>query len=156
MIIVGFLSRPLPTRFRTRLESMTISFADGLNVLYHGRKLVGVVIFSVMTWLAIAAFYWVILHSFGIALPFMAAIFVTVLIAFAVSLPAPPGYIGTFHAAARYALVFYGLPASSAAGVGIVLHAMSFVPAIAGGLVFIWLDKMSFAEMTHVKGEGVK
>ncbi len=156
MLIVRFFSRPLPERFRTRLESMMISFADGLNVLYHGRKLVGVVIFSILTWLAIAAFYWVIILSLDISLPFMAAIFVTVLIAFAVSLPAPPGYIGTFHAAARYALVFYGLPASSAAGVGIVLHAMSFIPAIAVGLVFIWLDKMSFAEMTHVKGEGVR
>jgi hypothetical protein len=114
------------------------------------------VIFSILTWLAIAACYWVIILSLDISLPFMAAIFVTVLIAFAVSLPAPPGYIGTFHAAARYALVFYGLPASRAVGVGIVLHAMSFIPAIVGGLVFIWLDKMSFAEMTHVKGEGVK
>jgi glycosyltransferase 2 family protein len=156
MLIVRFFSRPLPERFRTRLESMMISFADGLNVLYHGRKLVGVVIFSILTWLTIAAFYWVIILSLDISLPFMAAVFVTVLIAFAVSLPAPPGYIGTFHAAARYALVFYGLPASRAAGVGIVLHAMSFIPAIAGGLLFIWLDKMSFAEMTHVKGEGVK
>jgi glycosyltransferase 2 family protein len=156
MLIVRFFSRPLPERFRTRLESMMISFADGLNVLYHGRKLVGVVIFSILTWLMIAAFYWVIILSLDISLPFMAAIFVTVLIAFAVSLPAPPGYIGTFHAAARYALVFYGLQASRAAGVGIVLHAMSFIPAIAGGLVFIWLDKMSFAEMTRVKGEGVK
>jgi uncharacterized protein (TIRG00374 family) len=156
MVIVRFLSRPLPEQYRVRIESMMISFADGLNVLYHGRKLVGVVFFSILLWLVIAAFYWVILHSFSIALPFMAAVFVTVLIAFAVALPSPPGYIGTFHAAARYALVFYSLPASEAAGVGIVMHAMNFIPAIAGGLLFIWLDKMSFAEMTHVSGEDLK
>jgi glycosyltransferase 2 family protein len=155
MVILRFLSRPLPERLKTRLESMMISFADGLNVLYHGRKLVGIVIFSILTWLTIAALYWVIFRSLDISLPFMAAVFATVLTAFASSLPAPPGYIGTFHAAARYALVFYGIPASSAAGVGIVMHAMNFIPAIVGGLVFIWLDKMSFAEITHVKGDGV-
>jgi uncharacterized protein (TIRG00374 family) len=156
LVIIRFFSRPLPERFRPRIESMMTSFADGLNVLYHGRKLVGVVFFSILTWLVIAAFYWVILFSFGISLPFMAAIFVSVLLAFAVALPAPPGYIGTFHAAARYALVFYALPVSEAAGVGIVMHAMNFIPAIAGGLLFIWLDKMSFAEMTHVKQEEMK
>ncbi|MBN2224039.1 MAG: flippase-like domain-containing protein [Deltaproteobacteria bacterium] len=156
MVIVRFFSRPLPERFRLRIESMITSFADGLNILYHGRKLVGIVFFSVLLWLVIAAFYWVILFSFDISLPFMAAVFVTVLIAFAVSLPAPPGYIGTFHAAARYALVFYALPASEAAGIGIVMHALNFIPAIAGGLLFIWLDKMSFAEMTHVKEEQIK
>jgi len=155
MVILQFLSRPLPERFRTRIKSITVAFADGLNVLYHGRKLVGIVIFSIMTWMIIATFYWVILHSFDISLPFMAAVFVTVLTAFASALPAPPGYIGTFHAAARYGLVFYALPATEAASVGIVMHAMNLIPAIAGGLVFIWLDKMSFAEMTHVKQEAV-
>jgi len=129
MVIVGFLSRPLPARYRLRIESMVTSFADGLNILYHGRKLLGVVFFSILTWLVIAAFYWVILFSFDISLPFIAAVFVTVLIAFAVSLPAPPGYIGTFHAAARYALVFYALPASEAAGVGIVMHALTGMTA---------------------------
>jgi uncharacterized protein (TIRG00374 family) len=141
LVVVGFFTKILPARLRDRIESMVLAFADGLDILYHGRKLVGVVLFSILTWLVIAAFYWAILFSFEITLPF------------AVALPAPPGYIGTFHAAARYALVFFGLPASEAAGVGIVMHALNFIPAIAGGLLFIWLDKMSFAEMTHVQEE---
>ena len=155
LVIVRFFARALPDRMRPRVESMVLAFADGLYVLYEGHRLIAVIFYSFLTWLVIAAFYWVILFSFGISLPFMAAVFVAVLLAFAVALPAPPGYIGTFHAAARYALVFFGLPATEAAGVGIVMHALNFIPAIAGGLLFIWLDKMSFAEMTQVSREGI-
>jgi hypothetical protein len=149
--VFRFFARPLPDRIRSRIESMILSFADGLDVLYHGKKLIVIVFYSLLTWFVIAAFYYVIFLAFGLSLPFMAAVFITVLLAFAVALPSPPGYIGTFHAAARYALVFYGLPVDEAVGIGIVMHAVNFIPAIAAGLLFIWLDKMSFAEMTHVK-----
>ena len=154
--IVNFFIRPFSVRFKERVRGMVLSFADGLDFISRGRHLLAVIYYSILTWLLISFFYYLILLSCNFDLPFISAVFVTVALAFAVAIPAAPGYIGTFHAAARYALVFYGLTPEPATGIGIVMHAMNFFPAIVGGLLFLWIEKVSLSEVTHVSHEDIE
>jgi len=148
-------TRPVPARWRERAESMALSFAGGLAMLFRGDLFFPVIVCTGLLWLTVVMLFYTVFLAFGYVLPFIAAVFLTVLLAFAVALPSTPGYIGPFHAAARYALVFFGLPAEEAVSVGIVMHAINFLPAIAGGLLFIWIDKVDIGEVRRASADGI-
>jgi uncharacterized protein (TIRG00374 family) len=151
--VARFVTRPLSQRAGDKLDGIIGSFLEGLMVLYRGRDIVSVIFYSILTWLVIVTFYYSFFWAFTFAVPYVAAVFLTVALAFAVMIPAPPGYIGTYHAAARYALVFYGLGAEEAVGMGIIMHGVSFLSAIILGLLFLWIERMSFLEVSALGRE---
>ena len=153
--LLSWMIRPVPVRWRERAESMALSFAGGLAVLFRRDLFFPVIVTTVLHWLTVVGLYYAVFLAFGFVLPVFAAVFLTVLLAFAVAIPSTPGYIGPFHAAARYALVFFGLPAEEAVSVGIVMHAVNFLPAIAGGLLFIWIDKVNIGGLYRESAAGV-
>jgi len=153
--LLSWITRPVPVRWRERAKSLALSFAEGLAVLFRGDLFMPVIVTTVLHWLTVAGLYYTVFLAFGFVLPLSAAIFLTVILAFAVALPSTPGYIGPFHAAARYALVFFGLPAEEAVSVGIVMHAVNFLPAVAGGLLFIWIDKVDIGEVRRASANRV-
>ena len=153
--LLSWMTRPVPVRWRERAESMALSFAGGLAVLFRGDLFFPVIVTTGLLWLAIVMMFFTVFLAFGFVLPISTAVFLTVLLAFAIALPSTPGYIGPFHAAARYALVFFGLPAEEAVSVGIVMHAVNFLPAVAGGLLFIWIDKVDIGEVRRASANRV-
>lgn len=156
--LAGLFFRPLSKRVQERVEGFVASFAAGLDVLYRGGALLMIVFYTILTWVIIAFFYYVIILSFPveIELTFSAAVAVVVFIAFASAIPAPPGYVGTFEIGGISALMIYGLTKGEAAGVVLVMHALNIFPAIVMGLIFLWLDKMSLAEVSRVSVDKIE
>ncbi|MBN1572510.1 MAG: flippase-like domain-containing protein [Deltaproteobacteria bacterium] len=156
--LAGIFFRPLSRKLQERMERFVKSFAAGLDVLYRGGALLMIVFYTILTWLLITFFYYTIILSFPVEVEFAfsAAIAVVVFIAFASVIPAPPGYVGTFEVGGISALMIYGLAKSDAAGVVLVMHALNIFPAIIMGLIFLWLDKMSLAEVSRVSVYGIE
>ncbi len=159
--LVGLFFRPFTKKLQEKVEGFVTSFAAGIDVLYRGGALLMVVFHTILTWLTITFFYYTIILSFpvDVEFAFSAAVAVVVFLAFATAIPAPPGYVGTFEVGGISALMIYGLAKSEAAGVVLVMHALNVFPAIIMGLIFLWLDKMSLAEVSRVsvdkiEGEG--
>jgi hypothetical protein len=85
----------------------------------------------------------------------MAAMFIVVLIAFAVALPSSPGYVGPFHAAVLAGVLLFqpALDKDTVAGISIVFHLMAIVPITLGGVFYLWKEQISFADIRHMNEE---
>ena len=141
----------LPKKPRHKLVVMLDAFSKGL-VLVKGRsKLIAVIFYSLVLWgLSVVQIY-VLGLSMGLSLPFMAPFFILVLLCFSVIIPSAPGYIGTFHVACQYGLIFYGFSRGTALSMAIILHAVGFIPTILLGLLAFSLHHIPLRSISDGK-----
>ena len=144
-----------PHHLRDKLVNLLHSFISGLQVFDHKTKLIWIGVLSMILWLINAASIYVLCYSFDIDLTFAGACFVLVCIALAVALPQAPGYIGVFHIATQKSLDVFGIDLSSAQSFAILLWAISVVPVILTGLLFLWREGISFGEISHYDEEKI-
>lgn len=109
---------------------------DGLSSLESAAGAVGVIGLSFAMWILTAVPSVAVFAAAGHPVPFQAGYVILVALAFAVALPASPGFVGTYHLGFIGGATLMGYPADVAAAVAIVTHLMSQVPfIIAGGVV---------------------
>jgi uncharacterized membrane protein YbhN (UPF0104 family) len=94
-----------------------------------------VLLLSFVIWFMLVGYYWVLLRACGFALPFTAALLVTVFTVFAAAVPAAPGFVGTYQYAVVLALSFFSVPKAEALGFSIIAHLVQLVPVIIAGLI---------------------
>ncbi len=151
--VIRTLLKPFPESLAHKTLHLLKSFRMGLQVLKTGTHLFFLVFWSLTVWLSAVTAAWLILQAFDLDLSFLAAMFITVMIAFSVAIPSSPGYIGPFHAAIKTSILFF-LPdfdESAAAGIAIIFHLASIVPITAAGIYYLWKEDMSFSEIQHAK-----
>jgi glycosyltransferase 2 family protein len=121
----------LPARFAVLAER----FVSGLHSLRSFPALLWVLLLSFVIWFMLVGYYWVLLRACGFALPFSAALLVTVFTVFAAAVPAAPGFVGTYQYAVVLALSFFSVPKAEALGFSIIAHLAQLVPVIIAGLI---------------------
>ena len=145
--VVLRIERVLPERLARAVASFAKTFAEGLAVVRHPSRLIWAMAWSMVLWLAIAAQVWVVVHAFGIALPFAGSFLVTAMLVVGVAVPTPGGVGGT-HEVLRLALTsFYAADNNAAVGAAILQHAVNFVPILLLGLVFIAQDGLNMSRL---------
>jgi uncharacterized membrane protein YbhN (UPF0104 family) len=109
------------------------------------RRLLVSLALSVPLWLSIAAGIWLTSLAFHITFPYTGSFLVMTILVVGVAMPTP-GAIGGFHAAYQIAVqTFFGAPDERAIGAAIVLHAVSFLPVTALGIVFMAREGLTLA-----------
>ena len=142
--------RVLPHALARRLARMARSFSGGLAVTRRPRELVAAGVWSVGIWMLGAAEVWLVTHAFGMALPFAGSFLVQALLVIGVSVPTPGG-VGSYHEAYRFGMTtFFGASNTNAIAAAIVVHAISFVPVILLGLVFMAQDGLSLGRLKEL------
>jgi uncharacterized protein (TIRG00374 family) len=88
--VSGLLARYpfLAARFRTLSESMR---------LVKSRRMVGIILMSILIWLADGAAQWCILHACGVSLDIFGMCLVIGVVSLSTLLPSPPGFLGTMQ-----------------------------------------------------------
>ncbi len=150
--IFQLFTRFLPHRFGARLEKMLGSFVTGLHSLKSPRDILAIALLSLATWACEATAYFFVLSAFG-TLPraldhAVAAAFMMVLINLGVMIPAAPGGVGPFEAAAIFALSVFGVNDSLAASVALGAHALQYGLVTGLGLIFISREGINIAQAT--------
>ena len=131
------IERVLPEKLARAVARFVESFTQGLAVMRQPRRLLVSLILSVPLWLSIAAGIWLTTLAFHITLPYSGSFLVMTVLVVGVAMPTP-GAIGGFHAAYQIAVqTFFGAPDDRAVGAAILLHAISFLPVTALGIVFM-------------------
>jgi uncharacterized membrane protein YbhN (UPF0104 family) len=118
-----------------RLATLVGHFGDGLGALHSVSLIVWASLLSLMIWLALVAYYWVLLRACGFALPVEAALMVMVLTVLGAALPAAPGFVGTFQYATVWALSFFSVSKADALGFSIIAHLAQILPVTIAGLI---------------------
>ena len=96
-------------------------------------------------------------RAFGIDMPFTGIFLMTIaLLVVGVSVPTPGG-VGGLRQPCRSASPFYSVPNDRAVGAALVLHAVSLLPTVVLGALFLIQDGLGFGavrNLAHAAAEG--
>ncbi len=141
----------LPTRLGAGLGRLLRSFAAGLAVLHSPpRRLLALAGQSLLVWLSIAAsIYWTNL-AFGIDVHFAGTFLMLGVLTVGVAIPTP-GMVGGYHEAYLISLTqAFGVDRQAAAAAAIACHAISTLPVLVLGLVFLAREGLSLGQVAHL------
>jgi len=139
----------LPRKIKQKIVDILKDFSKGLVLVKGPFQLLTVIFYSLILWSLTVLQIYILAFSMGLSLPFLAPFFILVLLCFSVALPSAPGYIGTFHVACQYGLIFYGFSREKALSMAIVLHATGFIPTVILGLIIFLLQHISLRNLTN-------
>ena len=143
----------VPDRWKEFIGRLLDAFVHGLEVVKGGWHLVPIVGLSVVAWCIQGVVNWLVLLAFHLDLTIGAGFFVMAIQTFGVMIPSSPGFIGTYHAATILALAAYGISRDVALSVSIVMHLTFFIPVSIAGFVCLWVENLSFADITQAPEE---
>ena len=144
--------RLLPSRLATGLVKVMEGMVQGLASMRGWRHMVPALLWSFGLWALQSLSFWVGFLAFDIHLPFAAALLTNAAIAVAVSVPAAPGYVGTFQVGASLALVgVYGIEEAPALGFALGWHFVNFFPVTLAGL---WYTRRLEISLKDFRGRG--
>jgi len=147
ILFLEWALKPFPERFRNKAVVLAGSFVQGIRFSARPGEIMGLFVSSLLIWALAVWTVNLILLAFNIVLPVTAAMFILILIVFAVMVPASPGYVGTYHAACMYGLMAFNLPKEKALSVALIVHAMNFFPVTLLGLWYVIRDKISLRDV---------
>jgi uncharacterized protein (TIRG00374 family) len=128
----------LPQRISTFVGAIMLRLIDGFGVMASFRQAATIFLCTLTIWLLFCFMTYLFLVAFSIEAPFLVALTIQVFICFGVALPSAPGFIGTFHAAGRYALTLFGIQAVTAVCFATAYHLFSLVGCLLLGLISYW------------------
>ena len=139
----------IPQKIRQKIVNMLKDFGNGLVLVKGPSQLLAVIFYSLTLWCLTTFQIYILGLSMGMSLPFLAPFFILILLCLSVTLPSAPGYIGTFHLACQYGLIFYGFSKEKALSMAILLHAAGFIPTVILGLIIFLLQHISLRSLTN-------
>ena len=142
--------RVLPSKVAQALSRLARTFSQGFAVAREARALAYAMAWSFPVWLGIAAHAWVICRAFDIQMPFPGTFLLQSLLVIGVAMPTPGG-VGGYHAMFQLGVTsFFGASNDAAVGAAIVAHALSFVPVVILGIVFMMQDGLSLSGLQRL------
>ena len=148
------VERVLPEKLARAVARFVETFTQGLAVMRQPRRLLVSLALSIPLWLLIAAGVWLTSRAFHITFPFMGSFLMITILVVGVAMPTP-GAIGGFHTAYQIGVqTFFGAPDDRAIGAALVLHAVTFLPVTALGIVFMAREGLTFAGAKELASSG--
>ncbi len=138
------IERGLPHKAQAPLLRLIDHFLEGLKSLRSPRDLLMTLITSVFIWLTETTKYWFVMHAFNFEVSFFVLMLMTGVVNLATTLPAAPGYIGTFHTPGILVLEAFRVNSEVAASYTIVLHAALWLPITLLGFVYLIREGLSW------------
>ncbi len=153
-LVDRLIERVVPQRFRRPLAEVAGRFLEGLRCLRSPADLAMVFVTSVVVWLAETGKYWFVMHSFifqdkatGFPVSFFVLMLMNGVVNLFTTLPAAPGYIGTFDDPGIEVLSAFGVEPPVAAAYTFALHAALWLPITALGGWYMLRKGVSWSEV---------
>jgi uncharacterized protein (TIRG00374 family) len=141
------LARVLPGDLARPIVGGLEAFLGSFKVFRSPKLLLLVVIWSVGFWLWHGLSFWLAMLAFDIHAGPVAAYFTEAVVGFGVAIPAAPGFFGTFHASASWALSVFDVPAPRSLAFAFGYHLGSFIPVTVIGLYYAGRIGLSLKEV---------
>jgi uncharacterized protein (TIRG00374 family) len=146
--ILASLFRALPDGARGRLDTSADSFIDGLGVVTQPRSLLPIALLSAVVWgCAVLGVYFCVL-AFGFNVPFLASVFLIVVISIGSMIPSAPAFLGTMQYACVISLAAFGVPRADALAYSTLYHATQFFPITLAGLYYAWRSQLQLSDLS--------
>jgi uncharacterized protein (TIRG00374 family) len=153
--VVGFLLKPFSERARQAVLKGLGNFIEGLRIFRTPRQLAFYAVMSLVVWLGIVLFYWVLFFAYRVKVPYFMVIPYVFLTAVGASIPTP-GMVGGFHYFSKLGMVLLlGLSADRAAGITLVAHAVQIAVTCALGYAILAREGLTLFQLRRL-GESEK
>jgi len=131
-----------PAVSRPKLQSMAASAVDGLAGLSDARAAMLLLAYTVALWLSIGVVVYTCFEAFNLPLGYGPALFIVVATTFGFFVPSTPGAFGVYHAIVIAVLTsVFDIEKSSAVSFALVVHLIFYLPPMAIGPAFLWLER---------------
>lgn len=152
--IAGFFLKPLPAAWREKIIKGLRNFINGLTQTKNPLEAAWIVVLSAAIWVISALTVWLGLAACHIDASMTDAIFVLMAMVVAVSVPASPGYIGTYHFLCATGIVLSTDAGwDQAMGTAIVIHLSNYLPQTISGLYALAREGLSLREIEEKPAE---
>ena len=141
------IATKLPGNLARPVVSALESFLDSLKVLRSPSLLFQALLWSFGFWLWHGLSFWLAMLAFEIDAGLVAAYFTEAVVGFGVAIPAAPGFFGTFHASASWALSVFGVSDASSLAFAFGYHMSGFIPVTLIGLYYASRIGLSLGDM---------
>jgi uncharacterized protein (TIRG00374 family) len=118
----------------------------GLAALRDVKHIFMIFFTSIVIWLLETVKYWFVMHAFNFEVSFFALMLMNGIVNLATTLPAAPGYIGTFDAPGIEVLVAFGIAREVATPYTLVLHAALWLPITLLGIVYMARENIRWSD----------
>jgi len=143
--------RAIPTEAQRRVHASADSFVDGLGVVTDARAAFPITVLSVAVWgFATLGVYFCVL-AFNLTLPFLASVFLIVVVSIGSMIPSAPAYVGTMQYACVLALGVYGVDRAHALAFSTIYHATQFFPITLAGLYYAWRSHWRLSDLSRAE-----
>jgi len=143
---INWLMKPFPAGFSAKINQMVDAFIEGLWIFDSWRCIGAAFGMSMIIWIDLAIAYLFVFYAVGIHTTLFVSLFLIVALAFAVSIPSAPGFIGTFHFVGAQVLMRMNLSGNIEAYV-LLAHLMAYIPVVVLGFFYLSLENISWKEM---------
>jgi len=143
--LVGAL---VPGAYQARVLGTADRFMVGLESLARGREVFMIFGTSVLVWLFETGKYWFVMHAFPFQVSFLTLMLMNGIVNLFTTLPAAPGYWGTFDAPGIAILMAAGVDQSIASAYTLVLHVALWAPITALGAYYLWRSRLSLGRVS--------
>ncbi len=138
----------LPARVGRSVTGMVDGLLESFGIMRSPRLLLLGFGWSILFWLWHGLSFWLGMLAFDIDTGLISAFFTEAVVGFVVALPSAPGFLGTFHTGAQFALVnVYGVPDPQALAFAFAYHFGGWIPITAIGLWYAWSLGFSVGEL---------
>ncbi|HEY8507467.1 MAG TPA: lysylphosphatidylglycerol synthase transmembrane domain-containing protein [Steroidobacteraceae bacterium] len=147
------VERVLPARLAHAVAQLARTFAQGLAVVRSPRRIILALGWSLVLWVLIALYAWLVARAFGIMIPVPGAFLLSAMLVVGVSVPTPGG-VGGIHEAFRLGVTsFFGADNDTAVGAAIVLHGLTTILVASAGFWFAMRDGLTIGSLKSMAGE---
>ena len=122
-------------KWADKLADEVASFSIGISHNLGLREILALVFISPFIWIISTFQFWMAAKSLGVDLGIQGCFMLMVAVLFGISVPASPGYVGTYHLFAMKILQALGYKAEQALSIAIIVHITNYAPQIVMGLI---------------------
>jgi glycosyltransferase 2 family protein len=120
-----------------KIMGLFASLLPGLSAFATARGVLLLVAETAAVWGVIALGNWLGIRGAGVDIPLLGAMILIPILAVGIGIPTPGG-TGTFHFAMKIGLTqIFGVAADAALGAALLVHAMTWLPVLAGGAFYV-------------------
>jgi glycosyltransferase 2 family protein len=146
--LIAAVARLLPSSIGRPVVDALDAFLDSIAIMRNPKLLFLGFAWTLFFWTWHGMSFWLGMLAFGIHTGPISAFFTEAVVGFGVAIPSAPGFVGTFHASANFALSsVYGVEKAQSLAFAFGYHFGGWIPITVIGLGYAWSLGISLGEV---------
>ena len=134
-----------------KIYTILFNVINGFSQLGKSSNKAAISFYTIYLWVIYFACAYLVVKAIGVELSWQQVGLLLIATTLSISVPAAPGYLGTYHAVVIYMMVsVFDMDLAISQSLAIILHAVGFIPFVILGAWFFAKSSIQLAEIKNV------